>query len=102
MLRSDWRTGSETTFCMRSSPSSGRSSRSLSAEAHNWLGVAILEKGDFTGSIAEFRKTIALDPKYTRAYANLGSALTRMASWRKNWNFQTAVAWELEISPSRT
>ena len=30
-----------------------------SADAHNWLGVALLENGDFDASIAEFRQTKA-------------------------------------------
>ena len=29
-----------------------------SAEAHNWLGVAIMEKADLTGAIAEFKKAV--------------------------------------------
>ena len=46
--------------------------RSASAEAHNWLGVALSEKADLPGAIAAFRKAVALDPKYGRAYTNLG------------------------------
>ena len=48
-----------------------------SAEAHNWLGVAVLRTGNFAAAIGEFRKAISLDPKYARAYTNLGSALAK-------------------------
>ena len=47
------------------------------ADAHNWLGVALLDGADFPQGIASLRKAIALDPKHTRAYANLGSALAK-------------------------
>jgi len=46
-----------------------------SADAHNWLGVALSGKSDLPGAIAEFRKAIELDPEYGRAYSNLGSTL---------------------------
>ena len=62
-----------------------RSDRS-SAEAHNWLGVALSEKADLPGAIAAFRKAVALDPKYGRAYTNLGAALA------KSGDFAEAVA----------
>ena len=48
-----------------------------SAEAHNWLGVALSEKADLPGAIAALRKAVALDPKFGRAYTNLGAALAK-------------------------
>ena len=48
-----------------------------SAEAHNWLGVVLLDRSDFPQGIAALRKAVALDPKHARAYANLGSALSK-------------------------
>src|SRR5207237_5857113 len=48
-----------------------------SAEAHNWLGVALAEKANLPEAIAEFRKAVALDPKLGRGWTNLGSALAR-------------------------
>jgi tetratricopeptide (TPR) repeat protein len=52
-----------------------------SAEAHNWLGVALAEKSDLPGAIVEFRKAVALDPKYGRAYSNLGSTLAQSGDY---------------------
>jgi tetratricopeptide (TPR) repeat protein len=45
------------------------------ARAHYNLGVALTAKGDLTGAIAAYRKSIALDPKDNMAYSNLGSAM---------------------------
>ena len=52
-----------------------------SAEAHNWLGVALAEKADLPAAIAEFRKAVALDPQYGRAYSNLGSTLAQSGDY---------------------
>ena len=66
-----------------------------SAEAHNWLGVALAEKSDLPGAIAEFEKAIELDPKYGRAYANLGSALATSGDYAEAVEvFQKALALE--------
>ena len=48
-----------------------------SAEAHNWLGVALADKSKLLEAIAEFRKAVALDPKLARAWTNLGSTLAK-------------------------
>jgi tetratricopeptide (TPR) repeat protein len=48
-----------------------------SAEAHNWLGVALADKSKLLEAIAEFRKAVALDPKFARAWTNLGSTLAK-------------------------
>ena len=66
-----------------------------SAEAHNWLGVALAAKSDLPGAIAAFRKAIALDPKYGRAYSNLGSALAKSGDYDEAVEvFQKALALE--------
>jgi len=52
-----------------------------SAEAHNWLGVALATKSDLPGAILEFRKAVELDPKYGRAYSNLGSTLAQSGDY---------------------
>src|SRR5205823_6938529 len=48
-----------------------------SAEAHNFVGAALMKKSDLAAAVAELRKAVSLDPKLVRAYANLGSALAR-------------------------
>jgi tetratricopeptide (TPR) repeat protein len=48
-----------------------------SAAAHNWLGVAYLQKNQLAAGEAQFRAAIKLDPKYIRAYNNLGSTLAQ-------------------------
>jgi tetratricopeptide (TPR) repeat protein len=48
-----------------------------SAAAHNWLGVAYLQKNQLAAGEAQFRSAIKLDPKYIRAYNNLGSTLAQ-------------------------
>src|SRR5438270_12988051 len=48
-----------------------------SAEAHNWLGVAYLQKNSLTEAEAEFRQAIRLKPGFVRAYNNLGSTLAQ-------------------------
>src|SRR6185436_2005950 len=48
-----------------------------SAEAHNWLGVAHLQKNSLGEAEAEFRQAIKLKPGYVRAYNNLGSTLAQ-------------------------
>ena len=48
-----------------------------SAEAHNWLGVAYLQKNSLTDAEGEFRQAIRLKPGFVRAYNNLGSTLAQ-------------------------
>jgi len=43
--------------------------------AHTNLGLALGEKGDLDGEIAEYREAIELDPKDASAHTNLGIAL---------------------------
>ena len=53
------------------------------------------EKSDLPGAVAEFRKAIELDPKYGRAYTNLGSALATSGDYAEAVEvFQKALALE--------
>tara|TARA_Y100001968_G_scaffold329487_1_gene378927 strand:+ start:3419 stop:5590 length:2172 start_codon:yes stop_codon:yes gene_type:complete len=45
------------------------------AEAHNNLGVALQEKGDFNQAIRCFKKAIKIKPQYVDAFLNLANAL---------------------------
>lgn len=45
------------------------------AEAHNLLGVCLLQLKDPTGSVAQFRTAVQLEPHYENAWLNLGSTL---------------------------
>jgi Flp pilus assembly protein TadD len=49
--------------------------RPASVEAHNDLGIALSDKDDKDGAIAEYRAAIRLDPKYAALHNNLGNAL---------------------------
>jgi tetratricopeptide (TPR) repeat protein len=49
--------------------------RPASVDAHNNLGMALFDKDDTDGAIAEYRLAIRLDPKYAAPHNNLGSAL---------------------------
>jgi tetratricopeptide (TPR) repeat protein len=45
------------------------------AAFHNELGFALVEEGQLDEAIAEFRKSIELQPDFTDAHYNLGLAL---------------------------
>jgi len=45
--------------------------------AHNNLGTALAEKGQFDEAITQFQETLGLRPNYARAHYNLGNALGR-------------------------
>jgi Flp pilus assembly protein TadD len=47
------------------------------AETHNGLGYALARQGRTGDAVAEFRKAIDVDPKYTPAYNNLAGALAQ-------------------------
>ena len=47
------------------------------AETHNGLGYVLARQGRADEAIAEFRKAIDIDPKFTPAYNNLAEALAR-------------------------
>ena len=58
-------------------------------------GRRALEQGRPSGAIAEFRKAVALDPEYGRAYSNLGSALAQSGDYAEAVEvFQRALALE--------
>ena len=46
------------------------------AEAHNNLGLVLLQSGDDAGGIAALREAVRIAPDYADAHANLGAALT--------------------------
>jgi tetratricopeptide (TPR) repeat protein len=46
-----------------------------SISAHNGLGVALINKGDTDGAIAEYKEAIRLDPTFSNGHNNLGIAL---------------------------
>src|SRR4029078_13570443 len=48
-----------------------------SAVAHNSLALALKDKGDRDGAIAEVREAVSLDPKYAAARVNLGLTLRK-------------------------
>jgi tetratricopeptide (TPR) repeat protein len=50
----------------------------LNGAAHNNLGLALRDKGDLDGAIAEYREAIRLDPKYAAPHNNLCDPL-----WKK-------------------
>jgi Flp pilus assembly protein TadD len=54
-----------------------------SAEAHNWLGVAYLQKNSLSDAEAEFRQALKLQPGYVRAYNNLGSTLAQTGDFAR-------------------
>lgn len=45
--------------------------------AHNLVGLIRVNQGDVPAAVQEFRAALALDPGFTQARANLGSALLR-------------------------
>jgi tetratricopeptide (TPR) repeat protein len=47
------------------------------AETHNGLGYVLARQGRADEAIAEFRKAVDLNPKFTPAYNNLGEALAK-------------------------
>jgi tetratricopeptide (TPR) repeat protein len=46
------------------------------AEAHNHLGLALIQTGSDDEAIKEFREAIRLNPNYAEAHENLGATLT--------------------------
>ena len=54
-----------------------RSPGRATAETHNGLGYVLARQGRADEAIAEFRKAITADPKFTPAYNNLAEALAR-------------------------
>jgi tetratricopeptide (TPR) repeat protein len=53
--------------------------------AHNHLGNALKARGEVKEAIACYKKAVAVDPKYAKAYCNLGQALARQGRFAESW-----------------
>ena len=62
------------------------------AEAHNNLGVVLVQAGDDPGAIAAFREAVRISPDYADAHANLGAALAPTDSEEAVRELEKAVA----------
>lgn len=47
------------------------------ADAHNFRGALVLQRGDVTGAVASFERAVAADPSHAAAHSNLGYLLFR-------------------------
>ena len=68
------------------------------AEAHNGLGMALIQQGDFESAAGQFRQALELRPNYFDAQINMGMALSQQEK------FDEAVACFLkaqELDPAR-
>lgn len=55
--------------------------------AHNSLGVALCDLGDFDGGINHYREALRLNPVHVHAYNNLGAALVKKARCNESVNY---------------
>ena len=62
------------------------------AEAHNNLGLVLIQSGDDPGGIAAFREAVRIQPDYADAHANLGAALTQTDAEEAVRELEKAVA----------
>jgi protein O-GlcNAc transferase len=53
------------------------------AEAHNNLGVALLERGQPDDAMASFRSALAIDPGFIEAHYNLGNVLSELGRFEE-------------------
>ena len=55
-------------------------------ESHHWFqrGVALYEKGDYSGAITAFDKAIEIDPSIAEAWNNRGLALVQTGQYRES------------------
>lgn len=53
------------------------------AQALTDEGFELAQKDDWAGAVGKYREAIKLDPKYSRAQANLGYALNRLGSYEE-------------------
>ncbi|MGD8963742.1 MAG: tetratricopeptide repeat protein [Desulfobacterales bacterium] len=56
--------------CVKKSPDKAR--------PHNNLGVALADQGHHDEAIAQYRKTLQIEPHYAEAYANIGLSLAEL------------------------
>jgi tetratricopeptide (TPR) repeat protein len=66
------------------------------SEAHNNLGLVLIQANDDEAAIAEFREAIRFNPAYGDAHANLGAALTNTDSQEAVRELEKAV----ELAPA--
>ena len=55
-------------------------------ESHHWFerGVALYEKGDYSGAITAFNKSIEIDPSIAEAWNNRGSAPAQIRQYQES------------------
>jgi Tfp pilus assembly protein PilF len=66
-------------------------------EAHNNLGVAYMNLGQYDKAADEFRKAVALDPAADRAYSNLALSLSDLGRFEEA---EVAVRKALQLAPN--
>src|SRR5262249_31820130 len=73
------------------------------AAAHNSLGVALRDKGQWEAAIAEYKRAAQLDPKYALAHHNLGVALADKSQWDDAIAESTeAIQLDAKLAPAHT
>ena len=55
-------------------------------ESHHWFerGVALYEKGDYSGAITAFNKSIEIDPSIAEAWNNRGKLLAQTGQYQES------------------
>jgi tetratricopeptide (TPR) repeat protein len=66
------------------------------ALAHNELGLALLEKKDFAGAVASFKRSVELYPEFSQAMCNMGGAYVSMGD---STNAERILRQALALSP---
>ena len=76
-----WRFPGKATGTARPRRTRGAALESELANAHEILGVALGNKGEWDGEIAQEREALRLSPNYADAHLNLGVALGHKNDW---------------------
>jgi tetratricopeptide (TPR) repeat protein len=70
---------------------------------HNAVGAVLLNVGRFPDAQAEFQKAVELDPTYSDAFHNLGSAFAEQGKWEEAIGaYRKALAQTIYASPENT